>query len=53
MLWRMLGKDQYIRELWEYYSCERSKVKRFREDAEKEKHVLEKDSSVDPISLAK
>ena len=36
-LWRMLEKDQYIREMWEYYSCERSKVKKFREDAEKGK----------------
>ena len=27
-LWRMLAKDQYIREMWEYYSCERSNVKK-------------------------
>ena len=33
----MLGKDQYVREMWEYCSCERSKVKKFRDDAEKEK----------------
>ena len=36
-LWSMLGKDQYIREIWEYHSCVRSKAKKFREDAEKEK----------------
>ena len=30
-------RDQYTREMWEYLSCERSKVKKFREDAEKEK----------------
>ena len=34
-LWRMLGKDQYIREMWEYYCSERSRVKKVREDAEK------------------
>ena len=33
----MLVKDQYVREMWEYHSCERSKVKNFREDAVKEK----------------
>ena len=33
----MLGKDQYIRGMWEYFSCERFKAKKFREDAEKEK----------------
>ena len=36
-LWKMLGKDQYMREMWESYSCERSKIKNFREDAVKEK----------------
>ena len=36
MLWRMLGKDQYIRGMWEY-SFERLKVTKFREEAEKEK----------------
>ena len=25
-LWKTLEKDQYIREMWEYYSCGRSKV---------------------------
>ena len=37
MLWRMLGNDQYTRGLWEHFSCERSKAKKLREDAEKEK----------------
>ena len=37
MSWRILGKDQYIRGMWEYFSCERLKATRFREDAEKEK----------------
>ena len=30
-------KDQYIRGMWAYFSCERLKAKKFREDAEKEK----------------
>ena len=38
-LWRMLGKDQYIREMWEYYCHERSRVKQLREDAEKERQA--------------
>ena len=33
----MLGKEQYIRVMCEYYSCERMKVKKFRDEAEKEK----------------
>ena len=37
MMWRMLEKDQYIRGIWEYFSCGRSKAKKFRDDAEKEK----------------
>ena len=31
----MKGKEQYIREMWEYYYRERSRVKKFREEAEK------------------
>ena len=34
-LWRMLGKDQYTREMCEYYCRERLRVKELREDAEK------------------
>ena len=37
MVWRMLGKDQHVRGMWEYFACERLKAKRFREEAEKEK----------------
>ena len=33
----MLGQDQYIQELWENYSGERTRVKKFRESAEKER----------------
>ena len=31
-----MGKEQYIREMWAYYCRERLRVKKFREDAEKE-----------------
>ena len=33
----MLGKDQYIQGMWEYFSLERAKAKKFLKDAEKEK----------------
>ena len=36
----MLGKDQYIRVVWEYFSCERLKAKKFREEAEKGKQEM-------------
>ena len=36
-LWRMLGKDQYIKGMWEYFSLERVTAKQFRKDAEKDK----------------
>ena len=32
-----LGKDQYIQGIWEYFSLERVKAKKFLKDAEKEK----------------
>ena len=35
--WRMLGKDQYIQGMWQYFSIERLKAKKFLKDAEKEK----------------
>ena len=35
----MLGKDQYIREMWEYYCRERSRVKKLRTDAENERQT--------------
>ena len=33
----MLGKDQYIQGMWEYFSLERARAKKFMKDAEKEK----------------
>ena len=36
-LWRMLGKDQYIQGMSEYFSFERVKSKKFMKEAEKEK----------------
>ena len=35
----MMGKEQYIRAMWEYYCCERLRVKKFREEAEKERQA--------------
>ena len=35
-LWKMLGKDQFIQGMWEYFSLERAKAKKFLKDAEKE-----------------
>ena len=37
--WKMMGKEQYIPEMWEYFCQERAIVKRFREEAEKERQV--------------
>ena len=34
--WKMMGKEQYIREMWEHYLRERSRVKKFREEAARE-----------------
>ena len=36
-LWRMLEKDQYLQGMWEYFSFERLKAKKFMKEAEKEK----------------
>ena len=36
-LWIILGKDQKIQGVWEYFSLERAKAKKFLKDAEKEK----------------
>ena len=36
-IWRMMGKETYLRRMWEYFLQERSRVKRFREPAEEEK----------------
>ena len=35
-LWKMIGKEQYVREMWEYFCKERDKAKRFREQVEEE-----------------
>ena len=34
-IWRMVGKEPYVRGMWEYFLHERNRVKRFREQAEK------------------
>ena len=36
-VWRMLGKDKYIQGMWEYFSIERLKAKKFLKDAEQDK----------------
>ena len=36
-LWKMLGKDQVMQGMWEYFSLEKPKAKKFLKDAEKEK----------------
>ena len=35
----MMGKEQYVREMWEYFCQERARVKRFREEAEEERQT--------------
>ena len=32
-----MGKERYVRGMWEYFLRERNRVKRFREQAEEEK----------------
>ena len=36
-VWKMLGKDQFEQKMWEYFSLDRVKTKKFLEDAKKEK----------------
>ena len=36
-LWKMLGKDEFIQGMWEYFSLERATATQFLKDAEKEK----------------
>ena len=38
-LWKMMGKEQDVREMWEYFCQERDGVKRFREQAEEERQA--------------
>ena len=35
----MMGKEQYVREMWEYFCQERERVNRFREEAEEERQA--------------
>ena len=35
----MMGKEQYMREMWAYYCRERLRVQKFREDAGKERQT--------------
>ena len=34
-----MGKEQYVREMWEFFRQERTRVKRFREEAEEERRA--------------
>ena len=36
-LWNVMGKEQYIREMWEHFCKERARVQRFRQETEEEK----------------
>ena len=38
-LWKMMGKEQYIREMWNIYVQERARLKRFRFQAEEERQA--------------
>ena len=33
----MMGKEQYVREMWEYFAKKEQELKRFREEVEEEK----------------
>ena len=37
--WKLMGKEPYLRGMWEHFSCERSKAKKFRQLADEEKQV--------------
>ena len=36
-MWKMMGKEPYVREMWEHFQAERQKAKKFMKEAEKEK----------------
>ena len=38
-LWKMMVKEQHVREIWEYVCQERARVKRFRDEAEEERQA--------------
>ena len=38
-IWRMMGKEQYVRGMWEHFLQERARVRQFRERAEEEQQA--------------
>ena len=38
-IWSRMGKEPYVRGMWEYFLQERNRVKRLREQAEEEKQA--------------
>ena len=38
-MWKMLGKEPYLRGMWEHFSCERSKAKKFRQLADEDEQA--------------
>ena len=38
-MWKMMGKEPYLRGMWEYFLQERTRVKKFRELADEEKQA--------------
>ena len=38
-MWKMIEKEPYLRGMWEHFSCERSKAKKFRKLADEEKQA--------------
>ena len=38
-MWKIIGKEPYLRGLWEHFSCERSKAKKYRQLADEEKQA--------------
>ena len=38
-LWKIMGKAQHVREMWQYFCQQRSRVKKLREEAEKEREA--------------
>ena len=38
-LWEMMREEPFLRGMWEHFSCERSKAKKFRQLADEEKQA--------------
>ena len=38
-MWKIMGKEPYLCGMWEHFSCERSKAKKFRQLADEEKQA--------------